>query len=144
MKQLTTIALFLGLILTVNANETSNFEELLKNQRPSDLPGIAKNLSAIGSTMQIKGDYTGALTNYKKSLQIRKSLGLEKTQGYANVLFLSSIAEHKIGNSCKAMSNMKKVIEIYNYLGLNDEANQAEAEGLKEFKTACETLVSQN
>jgi len=61
-----------------------------------------------------------------------------------SVLFLLSIVEHKMGESCKAAENIKKVIKIYNYLGMVDDANVAEKEGLKEFKSACSELVSQN
>ena len=79
-----------------------------------------------------------------KNLQIRKAIGLDKTHGYATILFLTSIVEHKLGDSCKAAENVKKVISIYNYLGMLDDASVAEAEGLKEFKSACANLVSQN
>lgn len=144
MKKFLTFILFTLSTLIYADTEINSVEHILKNSRPADLPNIASNYSALGSTHQIKGDYTSALLNYKKSLEIRKAIGLDKTQGYATILFLTSIVEHKLGDSCKAAENIKKVIKIYNYLGMVDDANIAELEGLKEFKSACAILVSQN
>ena len=142
-KILAILAISLTSTLTADS-EINSVENILKNSRPADLPAIAGNYSALGSTHQIKGDYSSAMSNYKKSLQIRQAIGLDRTQGYATVLFLLSIVEHKMGESCKAAENIKKVIKIYNYLGMVDDANVAEKEGLNEFKSACSELVSQN
>lgn len=142
-KIITIIALSIAATLSAET-EINSVEDILKNSRPADLPSIAGNYSALGSTHQIKGDYPKAMANYKKSLQIRKAIGLDRTQGYATVLFLLSIVEHRMGESCKATENIKKVISIYNYLGMVDDASVAEKEGLKEFKSACAVLVSQN
>ena len=144
MKKIITIILFSLTTVLLADSELATVGHIVKNSRPADLPNIAANFSALGSTHQIKGDYANALINYKKSLQIRKAIGLDKTQGYATILFLTSIVEHKLGDSCKAAENVKKVISIYNYLGMLDDASVAEAEGLKEFKSACANLVSQN
>jgi len=144
MKKTLALILFSISTILIADSELSHVESILKNSRPADLPTIASNYSALGSTHQIKGDYKTALVNYKKSLEIRKAIGLDKTQGYATVLFLTSIVEHKLGDSCNAMANIKKVIHIYKYLGMVDDANTAEAEGLKEFKSACEIVLSQN
>ena len=144
MKKILTLILFSLTTVLLADSELATVDHIVKNSRPADLPNIAANFSALGSTHQIKGDYANALINYKKSLQIRKAIGLDKTQGYATILFLTSIVEHKLGDSCKAAENVKKVISIYNYLGMLDDASVAEAEGLKEFKSACANLVSQN
>ncbi|MBP9885173.1 MAG: tetratricopeptide repeat protein [Leptospiraceae bacterium] len=140
------ITLFLIILSTALFADSAltHVETIIQNSRPADLPAIAGNYSALGSTHQIKGDYAKALENYKKSLHIRKAIGLDKTQGYATVLFLESIVEHKLGDSCSAMANIKKVISIYQYLGLVDDAQVAEKEGLKEFKSACEVYLSSN
>lgn len=144
MKKTLILILFSISTILIADSDIANVEKIIKNSRPADLPAIAGNYSALGSTHQIKGDYTKALENYKKSLEIRKAIGLDRTQGYATVLFLESIVEHKLGDSCKAMANIKTVINIYNYLGMVDDAHVAEKEGLKEFKSACEVLLSQN
>lgn len=144
MKNILISILFSISTILLADSDKNSIENIIQKSRPADLPAIAGNYSALGSTHQIKGEYAKALENYKKSLQIRKAIGLDKTQGYATVLFLESIVEHKLGDSCKAMANVKKVINIYNYLGMIDDANVAEAEGLKEFKSACEVLLSQN
>lgn len=144
MKKMIILILFSISTTLFADSELASVETILKNSRPADLPNIAANYSALGSTFQIKKDYSNALLNYKKSLQIRKAIGLDMTHGYANILFLTSIVEHKTGDSCKATEDIKKVIKIYQYLGLVDDARTAESEGLKEFKSACEVLLSQN
>lgn len=144
MKKILVLILFSTSTILFADAELSSVDSIIKNSRPADLPTIASSYSALGSTHQIKGDYASALVNYKKSLEIRKAIGLDKTHGYATILFLTSIVEHKLGDSCKAAEDIKKVIKIYHYLGLVDDANVAEAEGLKEFKSACAILVSQN
>lgn len=144
MKTIPRIAFFLFLSNAILSDSSEKVEELFSNHRPSQLPALAANLSAQGSIAHIKGDHGTALEKYKQSLYIRKNLGLEKTTGYAVILFLSSIVEHKLGNSCQAMTNVREVIEIYKYLGNEEEAKVAEKEGLQEFKSACEALLSQN
>lgn len=144
MKKSLILILFSISTILVADSDIANVEKIIQNSRPADLAAIAGNFSALGSTHQIKGDYAKALENYKKSLEIRKAIGMDKTQGYATVLFLESIVEHKLGDSCKALSNIKKVISIYNHLGMLDDAHIAETEGLKEFKSACAVVLSQN
>jgi tetratricopeptide (TPR) repeat protein len=144
MKKIIILILFSISAAAFAETELVTVESILKNSRPAELPTIAGNYSALGSKYEIKKDYANALASYKKSLQIRKALGLDKTQGYAKVLFLASIVEHRLGNSCKAMADLKKVISIYNYLSLVDIAELAEIERLKEFKLACNSLLSQN
>jgi len=120
-----------------------SLEELFSKNRPNDLVNIAGNLSAIGSLHQSKGDYPSALNHYNKSLRIREQLGLEKTSGYALVLFLSSVAEFRLGNSCKAAGIAKNVVSIYQYLGQTEDAKLAEVQGLTSFREACQ-LLSEN
>lgn len=144
MKKSLVLILFAISSVLLADSALTQVETIIQNSRPADLPAIAGNYSSLGSTHQIKGDYAKALENYKKSLHIRKAIGLDKTQGYANVLFLESIVEHKLGDSCSAVVHMKQVIKIYQYLGLVDDAHVAEKEGLQEFKSACEVLLSQN
>lgn len=138
------IALILSSMFGLYAESAEDtVEEIFNKNRPSDLASIAGNLSAVGSLHQSKGDYASALTHYSKSLKIREELGLEKTQGYALVLFLSSIAEYRLGNSCKAVGIAKKVISIYQYLGQTEDAKLAEVQGLSSYKEAC-SLVTGN
>ncbi len=142
------IALFVFLsgVLSINAYDLDQLESIFQSNRVTELPQIALNLSARGSIQQSKGQYKDALDLYDQSLKLRDKLGLNKTMGYATVLFLSSIAHHKSGESCKALGKIGQAIDIYNNLGKKEEARVAEEEGLKVFKTSCapSDLVSQN
>ena len=140
------IALFIVFgALSLHAYELDQLEAIFNTNRITEIPQIALNLSAKGSIMQSKGLYKEALELYEQSLHLREKLGLNKTQGYATVLFLSSIAEHKTGDSCKALNRIGQVIEIYNYLGKKEEARTAEEEGMKIYQKSCNSkLVSQN
>lgn len=131
--------------LQINAYDLDQLEAIFKSSRLSELPQIALNLSARGSILQSKGQYKEALDFYSQSLVLRDKLGLNKTSGYATVLFLSTIAHHKTGESCIAMGKINQVIEIYHTLGKEAEAKMAEEEGLNVFKKSCQgELVTQN
>lgn len=141
----TAVAIFLITLNSLSADAVADIEKMFSEHRPKDLPGLASNLSAQGSIHHIKGDYEKAQTFFQKSLKIRKQIGLEMSAGYANILYLSSIADFRMGKSCEAKTKVTKVIEIYRYLGDSAEANQIESEGLGSFKKACEaTLVAGN
>ena len=89
--------------------------------------------------------YKEALELYEQSLFLREKIGLKNSHGYANILFLSSIAEHKTGESCKAVKRISSAIQIYKNLGYQDESKVAEEEGLKVYQRACSNLlVTQN
>lgn len=144
MKLLTflTLTLFSAALFS---NDMEDFEASFHNAKPSELPELAKNLSARGSLYHARGQFSDAIQMYKKSLKIRKEIGEEKTSNYALILFLNSIAEHRLGNSCEAQKTVKKAIQIYNSLGQKDEAESARQEGLFEFEKACQTImVSKN
>ena len=61
------ITLFLIILSTALFADSAltHVETIIQNSRPADLPAIAGNYSALGSTHQIKGDYAKALENYK-------------------------------------------------------------------------------
>jgi tetratricopeptide (TPR) repeat protein len=142
------IALFVMLsgFLNINAYDIDQLDAIFQTNRVTELPQIALNLSARGSIQQSKGQYKEALELYDQSLKLRDKLGLNKTMGYATVLFLSSIVHHKTGESCKAVNKIGMAIEIYNNLGKKEEAQVAEEKGLNVFKSSCTSsiLVSQN
>lgn len=144
MKKIIAMIVFYASI-QINAYDLDQLEAIFKSSRLSELPQIALNLSARGSILQSKGQYKEALDLYSQSLVLRDKLGLNKTSGYATVLFLSTIAYHKTGESCIAMGKINKVIEIYQILGKEEEAKMAEEEGLNVFKKSCQgELVTQN
>ncbi len=124
--------------LQINAYDLDQLEAIFKSTRITELPQIALNLSARGSILQLKGQYKEAIDLYSQSLVLRNKLGLNKTTGYATILFLKTIALYKNGESCTAMGNINEVIEIYNYLGKEAEAKMAEEEGLNVYKKSCQ------
>ena len=67
MKKTLILILFSISTILIADSELANVEKIIKNSRPADLPAIAGNYSALGSTHQIKGDYTKALENYRIS-----------------------------------------------------------------------------
>jgi hypothetical protein len=120
--------------------ESLTVKEIIKKTKPSELSNVAVELSTKGGKSQAYGDYTSALSYYYKSLELRKTLGLDNTIGYATILHLTAISEHKLGNSCKATEQVKKVVQIYQYHGKDLEAVETEKESLKEFKESCKLL----
>jgi len=129
----------------VFSNELEDFEAQFHNAKPKELPELAKNLSARGSLYHARGQFMDAIQMYKRSLKIRKEMGEEMSSNYALIVFLHSIAEHKLGNSCEAEKTAKKAIEIYKKLGEQEEATLTQKEGLLEFQKACQSsLVSKN
>ncbi|NBU98115.1 MAG: tetratricopeptide repeat protein [Spirochaetia bacterium] len=145
MKKIALFVLLSG-FLSMNAYDLDQLDSIFQTNRVTELPQIALNLSARGSIQQSKGQYKEAIELYDQSLKLREKLGLNKTMGYATVLFLSSIAHHKTGESCKAVSKIGVAIDVYKGLGKTEEARVAEEEGLNVFKTSCSSsnLVSQN
>lgn len=124
-----------------SAHDLDTLESIFQSNRITEIPQIASNLSARGSILQSKGMYKEALELYEQSLSLREKIGTQNTQSYATILFLSSIVEHKSGESCKAMKRIEKVIEIYKNLGKQNESNIAEEEGFKVYQKACSSIL---
>lgn len=144
MIKIYTISLFI-LASAVSAYDIDTLDAIFQSNRITEIPQVASNLSARGSILQSKGMYKEALELYEQSLALRDKLGTQNTQGYATVLFLSSIVEHKTGDSCKAAKRIGKAIQIYKILGKQEESHVAEEEGLKVYQKACSgNLVTQN
>ena len=133
------IILLLSFIL--NANDLNIIETMINSNRVTEIPDIAKNLSARGSIHQSKGEYKEAIQLYETSLMLRERIGLEKSYGYATVLFLLTIAEHKSGKSCNSLRRIDKVISIYTYLGKHEDARLAEEEGKNIYNKKCDSQI---
>ncbi len=118
---------------------TDELEKSFKSTKTSNLEDEAKRLSALGSLSHQKGDYETALQYYDKSLSIREKLGYIEDINYANILFLSAIASHKSGNSCKALNKMKNVITVYKVLAPEEKILAAQKEINDIYQPACNT-----
>lgn len=144
----TTLLIFLFSFLSIFANAAvSNLtvKELLAKTKVTDLPKLAVDFSTNASKFHAKGDFKNALLNYKKSIEIRKAIGLENSAGNANTLHLKSIVEHKLEDSCSAVSSIKEAIQVYKFLSMTKEAMEAEKENLREFRKLCNTAkLTQN
>jgi tetratricopeptide (TPR) repeat protein len=141
MKKILLIACFLGISSPVFTEDLDTIEASLKNSRPYKLPELAANLSALGSLYHKKGNYSEAVKKFEESLMIRKQLGLVRTPGYANILLLSSISDHKMGQSCKAFKKAQKAKEVFMSLGEDEVVLSIETEALPEYKASCNTLA---
>ena len=117
--------------------DTTDVEKSFKERKSSSKTEEALRLSALGSLKHQHGNYEEALEYYQNSLKIRKELGLKHTNSYANTLFLTSIAHHKVGKSCLAYTEIKEVIHIYNHIGNEIDGKVAEEEAKKTFLPAC-------
>lgn len=145
MTKILTIASIFSIFTAIQADEFNKMKKLLDKAKPSNQTELALNLGAKGSLYHTQENYTEAIKYYTQSLDLRKKLGMERTNGYANLLFLSAIAESKLGNDCAAADKTHKVVEIYKQIGSNEEADLAEKEGLTPFKKSCqEKLISSN
>lgn len=135
MKKLIIIAIIL-ISSVISAYDLNEIEAMLTSSKITELPDIAKNLSAIGSIHHAKKDYSQAIYYYNKSILIREKLGLEKSSGFATVLFLLSIAKDKLGDSCNALNHANKSMSIYYYLGKEEDARLVENE-IQLYNTNC-------
>jgi tetratricopeptide (TPR) repeat protein len=145
MTKILTTALFLSIFSLLKANEFEKMKKHLDNAKPSNQTELALNLGAKGSLYHSQENYVEAIKYYSQSLEIRKKLGMDRTNGYANILLLSAIADSKIGNYCSAAEKAEEVVQIYTHLGNEDEARLANKEGLMLFKKSCqEKLISSN
>ncbi len=145
MTKILTIAFFLSIFSLLQADEFQKMKKHLDNAKPSNQTELALNLGAKGSLYHSQENYTEALKYYTQSLEIRKNLGMDRTNGYANILLLSAIAESKIGNHCSAAEKAEQVVQIHTHLGNEEEARLANKEGVMLFKKSCqEKLVSSN
>jgi hypothetical protein len=120
----------------LNAYELDEIEAMLTTTKLTELPDVAKNLSAVGSIHHSKKDYNKAILYYNQSLSIREHLGLNKSYSFANILFLLSIAEDKSGRSCNALISSKKAIDIYYYLGRDEDVKLIENE-IQNYSNSC-------
>jgi hypothetical protein len=128
------VIILLSFIL--NANDLNIIETMISSNRVTEIPDIAKNLSARGSIHQSRGEYKEAVELYEISLMLRERMGLEKSYGYATVLFLLAIAKDRLGDSCNALSHAKKSISVYYYLGKDEDASVLENE-IQIYNTNC-------
>lgn len=130
------VILILLLNFVLSANDLIMIENMINSNRVTETPDIAKNLSARGSIHQSKGEYKEAIQLYETSLILREKIGLEKSYGYATVLFLLAIAKDKLGDSCNALNHAKKSISVYYYLGKDEDARVLENE-IQVYNTNC-------
>ena len=130
------VILILLLNFVLSANDLIMIENMINSNRVTETPDIAKNLSARGSIHQSKGEYKEAIQLYETSLMLRERIGLEKSYGYATVLFLLAIAKDKLGDSCNALNHAKKSISVYYYLGKDEDARVLENE-IQIYNTNC-------
>ncbi|MCB1143188.1 MAG: tetratricopeptide repeat protein [Leptospiraceae bacterium] len=138
------IAIFLSTTLGLGASDLDTLETVFSKHKPSDLNELALNLTAQASVKHSKGDFKSAISLYDQSLKIRKEIGQLHSKGYANVVFLKSIALHRDGDSCSAARDIKHAIQIYNEIGNVEDANIARVEGLEVYNMNCEGgLISQ-
>lgn len=140
-----TIAFFM--VFNLNASPELDAVEIgLKSERAINLEDEAARLSALGSVYHQKGDYTSAVDYYTKSIQLREKIGVNNTESYANLLFLDSIALHKLGNSCSALNTIQEAVYIYNQIGLSKKSFTAKTEANEVYLPACkeQSLVSKN
>ena len=139
MKLITLFTLILFATSFVYAESiTEELEKSFKSTKTSSLEDEAKRLSALGSLNHQKGDYETALKYYEKSLSIREKLGEVENLSYANILFLSAIASHKSGNSCKALKKMNSVIMVYKVLAPKEKITVAQKEIDTVYQPACD------
>ena len=97
----------------------------------------AKRLSALGSIQHQKGNYKSALQYYARSIHLREKNGMDLTNSFANILFLSSIAHHRMGNSCISSQEVKRAIAIYRGNHQDEQLALAEKELEKTYSPAC-------
>lgn len=116
---------------------TEELERSFKSSKTTNLEDEAKRLSALGSINHQKGDYKAAMTYYEKSLSIREKMGSIENLSYANTLFLSAIASHKSGDSCKALQKMDNVIIVYKILAPREKLEIAQKEIDTVYKPSC-------
>lgn len=146
MKRMCAIIILL-LSFILNANDLNIIETMINSNRVTEIPDIAKNLSARGSIHHSKGEYKEAIQLYETSLMLRERIGLEKSYGYATILFLVAIAKDKLGDSCNALNHAKKSISVYYYLRKDEDARVLENE-IQVYITNCslknKTIVINN
>jgi tetratricopeptide (TPR) repeat protein len=139
------LAILLSTISTISANDLEMMDANFNSYTPKNLMEVATNLSARAGIKHSKGEYKSAIKMYDESLKIRKNLGHDSTKGYATVVFLKTVAQHRDGNSCDAAKNIKEAIEIYKQLGEFEDLKAAHHEGLQVYQMKCEgELLSKN
>lgn len=116
--------------------EILKIEEEWNRYSPENLKQFAVKLSTLGAIKQKFRDYKTAILFYEQSLAIQERLGEKKSKEYALTLYLKSIAEFRIGQTCRAVTSIQSVIEIYHFLGEVDSAIQAE-DSLKKYSSFC-------
>lgn len=130
------IILTLLLNTLLYATNIDELDTIFSTNRPIEISDIAKNLSARGSIYHSKKEYPQAVELYSNSLELREKIGLKDSMGYANTIFLRSIAKHKLGDSCNAIKDIQKAIIIYTYLGKLKDIQIAEEES-ENYKNHC-------
>lgn len=130
------IILTLLLNTLLYATNIDELDTIFSTTRLIEIPDIAKNLSARGSIHHSKKEYPQAVELYSNSLELREKIGLKDSMGYANTIFLRSIAKHKLGDSCNAIKDIQKAIIIYTYLGKLNDIQIAEEES-ENYKNHC-------
>ncbi|PJZ53918.1 hypothetical protein CH380_07900 [Leptospira adleri] len=116
--------------------EILKIEEEWNRYSPEDPKKLAAKLSTLGAIKQKFRDYKTAILFYEQSLAIQDRLGENKSREYALTLYLKSIAEFRIGQTCRAVVSIQSVIEIYHFLGDVDSAIQAE-DSFKKYSSFC-------
>jgi len=127
MKRILLIAVFL-INSIISAYDLNDIEIIFSSSRITQIPDIAKNMSATGTIHHSKGEYIKAIEFYNNSLILRERIGLSKSYGFATVLFLLGIAKDKSGDSCNAILPIQKAMNLYRYLGKEEDSRIAEEE----------------
>ncbi|MBM9577802.1 tetratricopeptide repeat protein [Leptospira sp. 201903070] len=118
-------------------SEILKIEEEWNRYSPVNLKQLASKLTTLGAIKQKFRDYKAAIRFYDQSLAIRERLGEKQSEEYALTLYLRSIAQSRIGNTCQFRIDIQSVIEIYRQLRETDSAILAE-DTLKKYSSFCE------
>ncbi|AOP35874.1 hypothetical protein A0128_03370 [Leptospira tipperaryensis] len=116
--------------------EILKLEKEWNRYSPENLKQLAIKWRTLGAIRQKFRDYKTAIRFYDQSLTIQERLGEKESGDYALTLYLKSIVEFRIGQTCQAAISIQSVIEIYRLLGDTDSAIQAE-DSLKKYSSFC-------
>lgn len=140
LKKSTLVLTILFLASSLSAQDPSDkVWQSFKNNKPRSGVEKAKQLGALGSLSHQKGDYKKALNFYSQSISLRKKLGMDHNEQFANMLFLSSIAHFRSGQSCTAYKEIQNAISVYRENDNIEQIEIAQKEAKETYLPSCDS-----